>query len=653
MALKLRKTPYYTILSLLTLGASTILGFLCFGGMYTLWPVLPLAATALVLSVVYEGEIYYQNIKGSLKKLTKVNFNEREVTNEYLLKHFPDDLAAANCPSFFKDYALQLAIVHKYSHKRLDKASAARKQQAEKKLRDMEKWFSEQLLARKAGKAAETPYEKEMAEWFSQQKDLNTEIDAALYKRRVTSWIAKGFSVLAGLFMTAGTTYLLVGTFTVLPMLAIPQVLLPAIVLPLAIIAGAAYAMLIYNAITDMIANDTIRKGIKKIVDDWKSGDFAKRAHAIFMGITLTLLAGLAVVLTICTAGTWWTIAKTAQPLFAWMSQMPSFIMGVINPIVVGIASIIFNIQNTFTTAAMIDQSLRPSEAVQDHQHKKKESLGFFARIGQYFTKKFNKLRAEQNWLQILNLPRILLRLVMIPLRIILFVGHIASMGVGDDRVPGIPAIVSAILSTISEIFEDGHYFMHIAGSHHHHHSHKTKDMLNERLNKEHSHNHDVDLPTRFLNLVFSPVFLLAASWNYLASQLNSDQKHVLDFNTAWEQQWGLKPEKSVQHKTTQSTSDAWRREQAVYRIDRFRTKHLQSALLNKDIALAKDLALSDLQAELKKMDASEIATNLSTTLTNAQDKNKEVFAAQRFFVQASKQTATQEFLATLTSRLS
>ena len=53
----------------LTVGASLILGFLSFGGMFASIPVLPLAFAAFGLSVSYEGEVYLQNIKGSFQKI--------------------------------------------------------------------------------------------------------------------------------------------------------------------------------------------------------------------------------------------------------------------------------------------------------------------------------------------------------------------------------------------------------------------------------------------------------------------------------------------------------------------------------------------------------------------------------------------------------
>ena len=61
-----QKIPYHLRVAFLTFGASLILGFLSFSGMYILVPMFPVAFAAFGLSVAYEGEIYLQNIKHRL-----------------------------------------------------------------------------------------------------------------------------------------------------------------------------------------------------------------------------------------------------------------------------------------------------------------------------------------------------------------------------------------------------------------------------------------------------------------------------------------------------------------------------------------------------------------------------------------------------------
>src|SRR5262249_20815004 len=130
--------------------------------------------------------------------------------------------------------------------------------------------------------------------------------------------------------------------------------------------------------------------------------------------------------------------------------------------------------------------------------------------------------------LQRLNPFRIILKLTYTPLRLLLFFGHLISIGVSADRLPGIPEIVSAILGIISEGFEDLHYFI---GDFFHtkHKHHGTKDLIKERF-AENGHNHDEDIPTRVLRFLFTPLFYLAALWDHGASHFVDKEREPLSF---------------------------------------------------------------------------------------------------------------------------
>ena len=60
MSINLKKIPYNLVLLILTAGASLILSFLSFGGMFALMPVLSLAIAAFGLSVAYGGEFIFK-----------------------------------------------------------------------------------------------------------------------------------------------------------------------------------------------------------------------------------------------------------------------------------------------------------------------------------------------------------------------------------------------------------------------------------------------------------------------------------------------------------------------------------------------------------------------------------------------------------------
>jgi hypothetical protein len=715
MVLKAKKIPYYLLLLLLTVGASLIIGFLSFGGMFALWPILPLAFGAFALSVAYEGEIYLQNIKGALNKLFfKRNYLEHQLAREYLLTNFPNT-ELEDCPQFFKDYKVQLELLHKFGHHALDKASQARKQKVQKTLADMEKWFALQLYSTKgytleltfqtapidnqiepgklylyvtddslhyalrnesgaiirAGLPPEfsrhnaaivnalkqdetlseeqvsaiftatakkgfvqgeplTNYQKQLRTWLSQNKQ-GEKIE--LLKKRTTLFKkVAGFSIASGLFMGLGTSYLLVGEFAAIPVLAaIPFTLLPLIILPMAVIAGAAYALLTYNAATDMISNDTLRKWYYKMRNDLREKITFRK---ILIATSAVFLLVLAVALTLCTAGTWWTIAKNARPLFGWMGKIPGFVMGVINPLVTGASALIFNVQNTSETFEVIDGLLNTKG-------------NLFQRLIENTRKTYEQLRERENLWQIFNPFRILLKLTITPLRILLFLGHLVSIGVTADRVPGIPEIISALLGIISEGFEDLHYFF----EHHHHHGHEFGDLLKEHLEPGHSHSHSADIPTRLLKAIFSPLYLAAATWAWWASKRNVSQnaesasREELSFKNAWLQQTGQERGRAKNPSLTSEVSRDWKIQHGIYLIERYKQKHLNNVIIKSEMAIKKANRLTSLQDNLR---GNQGAVTIGDQLEAA--KEEPYYNEHRLFSVGT--TRTKEFLDNLTDRI-
>jgi hypothetical protein len=644
----LKKIPYYLSLTLLTSGASLILGFLSFGGTFALWPILPLAFAAFALSVSYEGEIYLQNIKSALNKLFKYNFLQRGLAKDYLLENFPNT-AAEDCPQFFKDYETQLHLISQFGHKRLDKESAAQKKGIEKTLRDMEKWFAAQLF--RAGEG-DTEYERDLQQWLAQHDQATCQAQFANLHAKFQK--VKIFSTLAGLFMGTGTTYLLVEAFSAMPaMAAIPFASWPLMIVPMAAIAGAAYALLTYNAVTDMIRNNTLSKWYAKIRDDLRGGWTLRN---VGMAITAVILLALAVALTICTAGTWWTVVKETRPLFTWMVKLPRFVLGVIHPLITGISSLVFNLQNTSESLKLIDSATR-------------SKVSLWTRMVKSVQEGATWLQKNENWFQIINPFRLILKVTITPLRILLFLGHLLSIGVTTDRVPGVSQIFSALLGIISEGFEDAHYFVghdhsddgdcdqeHThAHTHDHNHQHepgekaaRTLALLEKRLGEDHGHHHNVDIPTWFIKLIFSPVYFLAASWDYMASQLNTT-KSALSFSRAWEKQTGVQEEhhKTVDQQTAQPSS-AWKIQQAIFRIERHKEKQLDGVWVGQEVASLKKAQLTSLQHDLAHLDLNDreaLPTRLSTEST------KKIYNQHRWFAQQGP-TATENFLQELPERI-
>ncbi|KTC65696.1 Uncharacterised protein (plasmid) [Legionella adelaidensis] len=630
--MQIKKLPKKFLIYSLTFGASLILGLLSFGGMFSLLPIVSLALASLVLSVAYEGEIYLQNMKGALNKLFKANFVERQLGNEFLLTHALSD--KRNVPQFVIDYKHQLQIVHAFGHERLSPASAWEKKRAEKTLKDMEKYFSHLLFS--SMRNSKDPYVNELLAWMDKHQRKSWK-EATRHRRSLFNKV-KVFTLFSGLFMGLGSTYLLMETFAAIPLLAaIPVATLPWLIIPMAIIAGSAYGLLSFNAITDLITNNTISNWYTRVRNELKKGI---SLYSVFLASTALLLTTLAIALTVCTAGTWWTVVKETKPLFHWMTRMPGFIMGVINPLITGLSSVFFNLQNSAESLDLIDNELKNPE-------------GIFTRLRKWISESYQTLRENENWIQIFNPFRIVLKLTITPLRIILFLGHLISIGVTADRVPGISQILSALLGIISEGFEDAHYFYNSSHHHkshsdneahahcHHHdheghdhdHTHESEeahmaDMLKERLAPGHSHNHDLDLPTKLLKFVFAPIYYLAAGWDYWASG------RKMSFTHAVQKQKGEIEEDIAPPDHLEKPSIDWQKQHISFRIDRFKEKHHPS-FIGSDATEEKRNSLALLKSAI--MSAEDPITRL-------QNEKLSRYAKHRMFF-SSGETRTQQFV--------
>ncbi len=648
--IKLKKAPYYLTLGLLTSGASVILGFLSFGGMLALssvlpfvLPALPLAVAAFALSVGYEGEIYLQNIKGALNKLFKHNYMKRRLANEYLLAFFTDsnfDINLADCPQFFKDYAAQCRLLIQFENKTLNKEGAKRKKQEEKKLNDMEKWFARQLISEneRHGLAGDD-YRKELQSWLMSPPAQLVGLRQSVAISRFQAWETKFkffklFSSLSALFMGLGTTYLLGEAIGAIPWM-LSAATLPFLIVPMSVIAGLAYGLLTYNAITDMLTNNKIRTMYLKLKENLSRDNWTW--HDVTMAATGIALGGLAILLTACTAGTWWTIAKNTKPLFTWMGKLPNVVMGIINPAITGISALVFNMQNSAESLEIIAESTEPALTGHDQP-------SFLQRLNDAFV----RLNEKESPLQIINPFRLFLKLTIAPLRVLLFLGHLISIGLTADRMPGVPEIVSALLGIVSEGFEDFHYFVgHGHGGCEHHHEISLKLFIKKRLSLDHSHNHDADLPTRILLLIFSPIYRLAALWDWGFS------REPVTFERALDKQYGVSPkeqEESVDLSQQPQPSAKWQVEHAVYRIERHKEKQLSGVLINKGLAHKKKEALTVLQDKL----LDSINTADSASVQNCiMSESLELYNQHRFFCSVDRsETNTSQFLNELPARV-
>lgn len=500
----------YLILAL-SAGASLILGLLSFGGMYALWPALIPAASGFALSVVYEFEIYSQNLTRAFEKLFSANYFEKQLPKYYLQHYFQTQSAGTNRLPFFKEYERALRMNDTVT------------------LGWLEDLFDEQINAGDTYTRSKSVYAKRAkakqlhaflhAARADGMPSIHEEYNNSAQWRKINIPALKAFALLTTLSMSLGTSYLLVEFFSLVPWLAAMPAVLPIIIVPLSVLGGVAYGLLTFNAVTNLMANNTVVNWARKIRNSF-SNDGLTFAN-ITLAATATLLFGLALTLTICTAGTWWTIAQQVRPLFGWMRRIPTFFMAVINPVIMWFSSLAFNIENTSGTLHELFPEHDSNDPVDN-------SPSRWEAIKTAFSNTAKHLWEKENIAQWLNPFRPMLYLIL-SLRYVLFAGHLFSIGVTADRIPKLSQYVSSCLGGLSEGFEDWDYFF---GEHAH--PDTLHALLHDRLSESQGHNHDQDLPTKLVNLCATPFYYASAHWNAYFSTFNRNEATHMTYETSW-----------------------------------------------------------------------------------------------------------------------
>jgi hypothetical protein len=315
--------------------------------------------------------------------------------------------------------------------------------------------------------------------------------------------------------------------------------------------------------------------------------------------------------------------------------------MSKIVPFVTGVSTLAFNWQNT------IESLERILSKKHHHHHPEANKKSWFA-----------TLLEKENIIQAINPARLILFISIPPLRALLFLGHILSIGVTGDQIPKVSKGLSIGLGSGSELLEDYHYFF--GHDHHHHHTHEVAEvptldhLLETRLESEHGHNHDLDLPTKLLKITFSPLYLVATLWDWGFSQFNprgpraarpADLPSKRTFREAANVQMGLShdhahapaeeiPTEAVNH----SLPLKWLIESKKQHIADYVDSHFNHPLAKPTLVKAKKTVLADLQTHLNQVESPQDLQQLLTVAANNADISK-----HRFF--GAGTTASQDFL--------
>jgi hypothetical protein len=676
--MKLRKkVPYYFALIFLTIAASLILGFLSFGGMLALIPFLMWPAYVVFgFSVVYDMEIFFQHIKGTLNKLFfSRDYLKNELANDYLRKYFPNT-EATDCPEFFKEYSELLKSLKKHK-KLLKKSSKAFEteyeeeiERLERELKRKQKWFAEQLNSEDTDDT-NTAYAQEIQNWLkktrakkSPEDSIQAEFQRVLTNKSDYFKLALLFSVLTAIVATVGNSYLILHTISEVALLAaIPAFSSPFFVIPLAIFTGIAWASLTYNSLTNLIKNDTlykIKKDFLKLVD---KKEWVKLAFYIL--ITLIII-GLALLIPILEAGTWFTIVQEAPNILTNIGH--SMIMlgeairmsaAVLVAVFMGLSTLCFSLDNLYETMNIFQIHFNSlTTFVNESINSLMESIEkgtVLESLGNKITETWNDWLKDKNIVQLFNPFRFINKIVFPAICGSCFAIHAATIALIADKFPGMKKSTSFGTSFGDELAQDLHYYFPVdppkKGTH-------FQQLLRKQLKGEGcGHNHNEDIPSKILSFAYELTLFpfLEAVWDWAFSHLNgltdtSRADLVLSFEVAWENRTtGAKAKKHAHshgHKkikeevepiqgnleNPQINCDAkkkppqkvalgkeWIREHLLYKINNYK-KYNFTDLTNNAV-----IPLLELEEDLKKTSLSfaekKVLSKLTKTLTSTKAK--------------------------------
>lgn len=365
-------------------------------------------------------------------------------------------------------------------------------------------------------------HRNKLKEWMGADSDAWKK---HLAKHSFNSRMAFLVSAFSGLIMGIGTTYLIMEAVAVIPwLMLIPLSLFPPVIAPLALIAGAAYGLLIYNALTEMLLDNPIRKFVDRI--QALSSQEMTLKRGLILGLSIVLFA-VTLFLTVCTAGTWLTVFHKTKPLFTWLSVIPNVLLNIIIPILIGISVLPFSLQSVANTLDGLEANPNLDHAVNAINPRNwrlpsgrlpsswaEASEWLSEKMWEQWVPNFLGITKEEFALetdmQRKNPYRVIYRMFFEPLRNFIFIGHLVSAGATSDQIEGVPVWVSFWLNFWFECAEDWDWIWGRA----HVDDIDTVDLLKERAQNSDDHNHDNNVPIRLLKLIFEPILQRAAKWD-------------------------------------------------------------------------------------------------------------------------------------------
>ncbi len=261
---------------------------------------------------------------------------------------------------------------------------------------------------------------------------------------------------------------------------------------------------------------------------------------------------------------------------------------------------------------------------------------------------------------------------------LLLFLGHLISIGLTADRMPGVPAIVSALSGIISEGLEDFHYFFNldklskifavffkILASPFAAISYLFRTLLKpksysfaevvselgtilsegfieafapetlEDAHLERHHEHSA-IPTQVLEFLFSPLFAISALWHWHFQ--DSDATQQKSYVDCFYQQigWNQPSEDNDFENVQRATDDSWKKLESQFELQE-QINSLQQQTTAPEVIVQKITVLQNVLEDVNKH-----SNETTIHLDNIRARCEDVFLNQHRFFQSAEKTASR-----------
>ncbi len=562
MRLKKSKFLRYFATVFFTVGTIASIGFLGCSGVFLIGGSIPLAVTVFLLSGAIEETVYGKSIYKGLGRLKLIgpkaveHFLKIELDNyleNYLKKEGLENLTQSE-NNFLKDYYEQ----RKY-YKNLKKNSSGDKnelKEAKKRLEDLRKFFCTKTIKGDLGKVG--------GDYINSDLALQSSLMLRRAKRRV--WLLTVFfavSVIVGLGAGLVTASAMSATLLALG-IVLSAGALSAVVWPIAILAVIGAVFLLYKNMTDFFKENTLDK-----VKELCKNVIQSRAKSI-LGLIIVSLTLFTAVATACT---WWVAVKSG---FNLIPGIPFILVVVSCPILIGLnfaTDLSYGMGTTSKTVRAI-LAIRISELILRLKNN------------------FRDLRKKESFGQLINPFRITIKLINIPFKVLIFFGHVISMGITTDRLRGVPPLLVAFGCAIPEALQDASFFVeegHDLASHDHDHGGIVMSML---------------VWVKNIVLMASLIPIFSGIWHWFFRKEESDITLWNSIVNAIKQTCDVHEHKhnEIATEPVPALSKGWREEHRPHLILSEATERLRSAKIDPKLAEKKRICLNNLMLEQEKV---------------------------------------------------